>query len=113
MYINRTFKDGYFMSKRSKIYRVEPLRTTDEIEEMKLAIKRGNKGTPKRPELAERDLLIFLIGINTGLRVNDLVRLKVSDVKGKNFFHIREGKTNKRREINITMIQQEIEHFTE
>ncbi|HLR80426.1 MAG TPA: tyrosine-type recombinase/integrase [Bacillota bacterium] len=99
------------MSKRSKIYRVEPLRTTEEIEEMKWAIRRGNKGSPKRPELAERDVLIFLMGINTGLRVNDLVRLKVGDVKEKSLFVIREGKTDKRREINIGMLQDEIEHF--
>ena len=111
MYINRTFKDGYFMSKRSKIYRVEPLRTTDEIEEMKWAIRRGNKGTPKRPELAERDELIFLIGINTGLRVNDLVRLKVRYVRGRKTFQIREGKTDKLREITVGMLQDEIKRF--
>lgn len=99
------------MTKRERVYHVEPLRTIKEIEEMKWAIKRGNKGTPKRPELAERDVLIFLMGINTGLRVNDLVRLKVRDVKDKDIFHIREGKTNKRREINISMLRDEIERF--
>lgn len=99
------------MTKSFKIYHVEPLRTTIEIEEMKLAIKRGNKGTPKRSNLAKRDILIFLIGINTGLRVNDLVRLKVSDVKNKIIFDIREGKTNKRREINIGMLQDEIKQL--
>ncbi|GAB3051728.1 hypothetical protein [Virgibacillus ainsalahensis] len=62
------------MLEQTKMYHVEPLRSAEEIEEMKLAIKRGNKGTSKRPEMAARDVLIFLIGINTGLRVNDLVR---------------------------------------
>lgn len=99
------------MDKKSGIYHVEPLRTATEIEEMKLAIKRGNKGTPKRSELAARDVLIFLIGINTGLRVNDLVRLKVADVKNKDILTIREGKTNKRREINVGMLQAEIQRF--
>jgi len=101
------------VTKRTKNYLVEPLRTTEAIEEMKLAIKRGNKGSPKRPELAERDVLIFLIGINTGLRVNDLVRLKVSDVKEHDIFYIREGKTNKRREINVGMLRKEINKFIE
>ena len=101
------------MTRRTKNYLVEPLRTTEEIEEMKLAIKRGNKGVPKRSELAERDILIFLIGINTGLRVNDLVRLKVKDVKDQNVFTIREGKTNKRREINVKMLRNEIDKFIE
>lgn len=99
------------MSQRTKTYHVEPLRTATEIEEMKLALKRGNKGTPKRPELAARDVLIFLVGINTGLRVNDLVRLKVTDVKDKVILTIREGKTNKRREINVGMLQDEIEAY--
>lgn len=99
------------MSQKTQIYHVEPLRTSTEIEEMKLAIKRGNKGTPKRSELALRDVLIFLIGINTGLRVNDLVRLKVADVKNKAMLTIREGKTNKRREINVGMLQAEIESY--
>lgn len=101
------------MAERGTFENVQPLRTTEEIEEMKLAIKRGNKGTPKRPELAERDVLLFLIGINTGLRVSDLIKLKVGDVKGKDIFTIREGKTKKKREINISMLQDEIERYTE
>jgi len=95
------------------IENVQPLRTTEEIEELKLAIKRGNKGTPKRKDLAERDVLLFLIGINTGLRVNDIVKLKVGDVKDKNLFTIQEGKTRKKREINIGMLRNEIDHYTE
>src|SRR5699024_14809 len=76
-------------------------------------IKRGNKGTPKRPALADRDTLIFLIGINTGLGVNDLVRLRVRDVKDKHIVEIREGKTNKRREINIEMWQEKRQAYIE
>src|SRR5690625_7932006 len=99
------------MTQQTGIYHVEPLRTAEEINEMKLAIKRGNKGTPKRPKLAHRDVLIFLIGINTGLRVNDLVRLKVADVKNKDVLTIREGKTNKLRDINVGMLQKEIQAY--
>src|SRR5690625_5164579 len=99
------------MTKRTKNYLVEPLRTTEEIEEMKLAIKRGNKGTPKNQPLAERDVLLFLLGINTGLRVNDLVRLKVSDVKDQHELTIREGKTNKRRKVYIVMLRNEMNRF--
>lgn len=101
------------MAQHKNIYNVEPLRSIEEIEEMKLAIKRGNKGIPKRSFLAERDVLIFLMGINTGLRVNDLVRLKIDDVKQNNMLAIREGKTNKRREINIAMLRNEIDRFIE
>ena len=101
------------MIKKTKTYHVEPLRTADEIEEMKWAIKRGSKGSSKRPALADRDVLIFLLGINTGLRVNDIVPLKIGDVRGQKVFYIREGKTNKRREINLGMIQKEIDPFIE
>lgn len=99
------------MCRERKIYHVEPLRTAEEISEMKWAIHRGNKSIPKRPELAERDVLLFLTGINTGLRVNDLVRLKVRDVKENELFTMREGKTKKRREINVRMLKKEIESF--
>src|SRR5699024_227888 len=43
----------------------------------------------------------------------DLVRIKVGDVRNQDLFSIREGKTNKRREINIGMIQTEIAPFIE
>src|SRR5690625_751907 len=99
------------MTQQTGIYHVEPLRTAEEINEMKLAIKRGNKGTPKRPKLAHRDVLIFLMGINTGLRVNDLVRLKVRDVKVQDILTIREGKTYKQREINVEMLREEIQAY--
>ena len=54
-----------------------------------------------------------MLGINTGLRVNDIVKLKVDDVKNKNLFTIQEGKTSKKREINISMLKNEIDHYTE
>lgn len=100
------------MSKKGMVYNVEPLRSAEEIDEMKWAIKRGSKSIPKNNFLAERDVLLFLIGINTGLRINDLVSLKISDVQ-RDFFYIREGKTQKKREINLSMLREEINRFIE
>ena len=54
-----------------------------------------------------------MLGINTGSRVNDIVKLKVDDVKNKNLFTIQEGKTSKKREINISMLKNEIDYYTE
>ena len=55
-------------------YNVEPLRSPAEIEEMKEALF----------ELGgERDRFLFTFGINTGLRVSDIVKFKVRDVRGK------------------------------
>ena len=44
---------------------------------------------------SKRNQLIFAFGINTGLRVSDLLGLDVSDVKNKTYIEIREKKTGK------------------
>lgn len=44
-----------------------------------------------------RDLLLFTIGINVGLRISDLLALKVGDLRNKEYVSIREGKTGKSR----------------
>lgn len=67
--------------------RVEPIRRIEDIR----AIKELLSDKP-------RDLLLFTMGINNGLRAGDLLRLKVKDVKhlkegGQ--INIREGKTQK------------------
>jgi integrase len=106
-------KGERMMDKKERIINVQPLRTAEEIQEFKLAIKRGNKGTPKRKELSDRDVLVFMIGINTGLRVSDIVKLKVKEVRGKDNFLILEGKTKKPRRVNVEMIKKEISDYTE
>jgi len=40
-----------------------------------------------------RDYILFLLGINTGLRISDLLNLKVCDIK--NIIYIKEKKTGK------------------
>jgi|SRR5699024_2790640 len=99
------------MNKKQHIEKVNPLRTEREIQEMLFAIERGNGAYPKRPELAERDTLLFLFGINTGLRINDILKLKVSDVSDRDSFTIYEGKTHKKRTVNISMLKFEIKNY--
>ncbi len=43
----------------------------------------------------ERNLLVFNLGINSGLRISDILALDVKDVKDKEYIAIREKKTNK------------------
>jgi len=55
-----------------------------------------------------RDLLLFTMGINAGLRSIDLLRLRVSDLKGKKVgdrITVRESKTKKE---NVVIVNKEI-----
>lgn len=45
--------------------------------------------------------LLLAVGVNTGLRIGDLLKLKKSDVMGKDTFTLNEGKTGKERNIKI------------
>ena len=65
---------------------VEPIRNMNDIFSLKNIL--GTK---------PRDLLLFILGINSGLRISDLLRLKVSDVKNKNKVEIIEKKTGKNK----------------
>ncbi|MDF2547735.1 MAG: site-specific recombinase XerD [Anaerosolibacter sp.] len=76
---------------------VEPIRDKKKID----AIKKYLLGAGKI-----RDYCLFVLGINTGLRVSDLLDLKWSDVldekkKFKDHIYIREGKTGKEKKFPI------------
>ncbi|WP_174615893.1 tyrosine-type recombinase/integrase [Virgibacillus ihumii] len=49
---------------------VEPIKRLDDIKAIKKILKKHS----------QRDLLFFVLGINTGMRISDLLSLKVSDV---------------------------------
>ncbi|MFE4714792.1 tyrosine-type recombinase/integrase [Paenibacillus sp. NPDC056722] len=82
---------------------VQPLRTPQEIEDMKQSLRRW---------CGERDYFLFVVGINTGLRVSDIVPFKVKDVRGKAYINVLEGKTEKKRRVLLEEIQPEIEAYT-
>ena len=91
-------------SKADEIKNVQPLRSLELIQDMKWSLKR---------HCSERDYILFLLGINTGLRVGDLLRLKVSDVRGKQKVTIREGKTRKPRTIYLSNVYDELTIYVE
>ena len=62
--------------------KVEPIREVEKIEEMKKTLKNRNY----------MDYLQFVIGINTGFRISDILYLKVKDVKDKRHIKIKEMK---------------------
>jgi len=77
--------------------RVEPIKKLEDIK----AIKKFLSGKP-------RDLLLFTMGINNGLRISDLLSIKVAQVrhlKPGEYINIKESKTGKQ---NILMVNKAV-----
>lgn len=70
---------------------VQPIRSKDQIQEIKDELKKNGY----------RDYLLFTGGINTGLRISDLLKLKVSDVRDKDHIVLTEEKTGKTKRFLI------------
>jgi integrase len=97
------------MEKKEHLIDVQPIRSIEQLNDMKWALKR---------HCSERDYILFLIGINTGLRVSDILKLEADHIlklknKKRKEFKVREGKTKKERMINITSIFDEIYEYTQ
>jgi integrase len=90
------------VDKKSEVKDVQPIRTIEQLNDMKWSLKKW---------CGERDYILFLLGINTGLRVTDLLNLKISDIKGKKKLVVREGKTQKKRDIHLTNIYEEVNTY--
>lgn len=63
---------------------VELIRDKRKIELVKVILKKNGF----------RDYMLFLMGINSGLRISDILKLKVSDVRGKRYIEVKEQKTD-------------------
>ena len=75
---------------------VQPIRSLKQIETIKKLLKQQNL----------RDYCLFTVGINSGLRISDLLKLVVSDViennKVKDRIRLREKKTNKFKDFPLS-----------
>ncbi|HWR06720.1 site-specific integrase, partial [Sporomusa sp.] len=71
---------------------VEPIRDKQQIDAVKSYLKKQNL----------RNYLLFVLGINSGLRISDLLVLKISDVKTKDRVIIREKKTGKKKDFPLS-----------
>lgn len=69
---------------------VQPIRDMDQIYYIKKFLR----------EQSERNYLLFVTGINSGLRISDLLRLRVRDAK-RLYIDLREKKTGKQKRIKI------------
>lgn len=70
---------------------VEPIRDKEKIKLVKIILKKTGF----------RNYLLFLLGINSGLRISDISKLKVCDVRGKKHIEIKEQKTGKYKKFLI------------
>lgn len=80
---------------------VEPIKSIEDIQNIKRILS-------KKP----RNALLFSFGINSGLRIADILSFDVKDVKGKDYIELREKKTNKYKKFPINEnLKVEIEEF--
>jgi integrase len=78
-----------------KLVEVDPIKNRKQIERMKKILKKTSL----------RDYCLFVLGINVGLRISDLLNLKIKDIienkKIKDSIHIKEIKTGKTKIFQI------------
>lgn len=81
---------------------VDPIRRKNDISRIKAVLM----------ESSYRDYLFFEVGINTGLRISDILKLKVADVKGKYYIELKEQKTGKLKKFRInSVLKSELEGY--
>jgi integrase len=79
------------MNPKGNICVVEPIRDLKKLNDMKELLLERN----------ERDYLMFVLGINSGLRISDILRLTVEDVQN-GYVTIREKKTQKTKQFALS-----------
>ncbi|HOO12111.1 MAG TPA: site-specific integrase [Bacillota bacterium] len=73
---------------------VQPIREPELVQDIANYFRKQN----------ERNYIMFLLGIYTGLRITDILNLRVRDVKNRNTIVIREKKTRKQRTTEINPV---------
>jgi len=83
---------------------VQPIRDIDTIHAIQKDLKESNF----------RNYLIFEIGIYIGIRISDILNIKIKDVKNKEFLKLREIKTGKEKMMPIpSHLRKEINSYIE
>lgn len=85
-------------------YNVQPLRTNEEIDDFLFFLRRNKN--------SKRDTFLFIFGINTGLRVSDIVCRKVGEIRYSSTPQIVEIKTGKKRTLYLSSMQEQINDYT-
>jgi integrase len=83
---------------------VEPIRDPYKVKQISVYLNQSNK----------RNYIMFMIGIYSGLRISDILRLTVKDIKNKDSISIRENKTKKQKIFPINnILKKEIKIYCE
>lgn len=80
---------------------VQPIRDPETIEQIKEYLKKQS----------DRNFMLFVFGINTGLRIQDILKLRVRDVTGDHLVIV-EMKTEKKKWLQINpVLKREIKRY--
>jgi len=83
---------GSFLMRGGEIVNtVEPIREIDLIYDIADYLKKSS----------DRDYVLFMFGIYSGLRISDVLKFKVRDVKNKEYIYLHEQKTGKEKRFPI------------
>lgn len=83
---------------------VEPIREKKEIKKVEKILLSQSR----------RDRMLFTLGINSGLRISDILALNVGDVREKGYIQLIEQKTGKSRRIPLNdKLRQLLNDFTQ
>ncbi|WP_414052360.1 tyrosine-type recombinase/integrase [Macrococcus animalis] len=84
-----------------KMKTVEPIRDIADIKELKKSLAYYG---------SNRDVFLFVLGINCGLRIGDMLTLKKKDIKDYQL-KLRENKTKKNKTITLGHIKSDIDDY--
>lgn len=70
---------------------VQPIRDIDKVLDIAEYLR----------DRSERDYVMFMFGIYSGLRISDILKLRVRDIRGKDYVYMREKKTDKEKRFAI------------
>ncbi|MEY8736376.1 tyrosine-type recombinase/integrase [Lactobacillus sp. AN1001] len=87
---------------RKSTYNVQPFRSETEIDDFLFFLRRTQNH--------KRDVFLFQFGLNTGLRMSDIVGLKVGDINKPEPI-ITEKKTGKKKRLFLDGIQDVIQNY--
>lgn len=83
---------------------VEPIRDPNLVKDICVWLKEKNP----------RNFIMFYMGIYSGLRISDILMLKVGDVRNKDSINIREKKTGKQKIYTINpLLKKELRYYCE